>query len=40
MAEPQPLVRSRAFVSAGLDGVVALDAYNGRELWRYEIPGY
>ncbi|OHB79652.1 MAG: hypothetical protein A2W31_10865 [Planctomycetes bacterium RBG_16_64_10] len=36
---PAPLAAQGRLFHAGIDGIVALDAYNGRELWRYEIPG-
>ncbi|MCA9177392.1 MAG: PQQ-binding-like beta-propeller repeat protein, partial [Planctomycetales bacterium] len=36
---PAPLYSNGRLFHAGLDGVVAVDAYNGRELWRREIKG-
>ncbi len=34
---PAPLVAQGVMVVAGVHGLCGLDAYNGRELWRYEI---
>ena len=34
---PAPLYDQGRIFHAGLDGVIAVDAYNGRELWRYDI---
>jgi outer membrane protein assembly factor BamB len=36
---PSPLYHRGRLFHQGLDGIVAIDAYNGRELWRYDIPG-
>jgi outer membrane protein assembly factor BamB len=36
---PAPLYDHGRIFYAGLDGVIAVDAYNGKELWRHEIPG-
>ena len=36
---PAPLYLNGRLFHAGLDGIVAVDAYNGRELWRREIKG-
>ncbi|MCL4204029.1 MAG: PQQ-binding-like beta-propeller repeat protein [Pirellulaceae bacterium] len=36
---PSPLYDRGRLFHQGLDGIVAVDAYNGRELWRYSIPG-
>ena len=36
---PSPLYDRGRLLHQGLDGIVAVDAYNGRELWRYSIPG-
>jgi outer membrane protein assembly factor BamB len=36
---PAPLCDEGRLFHAGLDGIVALDAFNGRELWRHPIPG-
>ncbi len=35
---PAPLTHRGRLFHEGLDGLVAVDAYNGRELWRYDIP--
>jgi outer membrane protein assembly factor BamB len=35
---PAPLFSGGILYHEGLDGLVAVDAYNGREIWRYEIP--
>jgi len=35
---PSPLCHEGRLIYAGLNGVIALDAYNGHELWRYSIP--
>ncbi len=35
---PAPLFRDGRIYHAGLDQVIAVDAYNGQELWRYDIP--
>jgi outer membrane protein assembly factor BamB len=35
---PAPLCHAGRLIYAGLGGVIALDAYNGHELWRYSIP--
>jgi len=34
---PAPLCHEGRLIYGGLHGVIALDAYNGRELWRYPI---
>jgi len=36
---PAPLYDRGRLFHEGMDGIVAVDAYNGRELWRYDIPG-
>lgn len=36
---PAPLYSNGRLFHQGIDGIVAVDAYNGRELWRYDIPG-
>ena len=36
---PAPLFNSGRLFHEGINGIVAVDAYNGRELWRYEIKG-
>ena len=36
---PAPLYSDGRLFHAGLNGIVAVDAYNGRELWRHEIKG-
>ncbi len=36
---PAPLFNQGVLVAAGVDGLCALDAYNGRTLWTYAIPG-
>ena len=36
---PAPLVSHGRIVSEGLDSLVAVDAYNGTKLWRFELPG-
>jgi outer membrane protein assembly factor BamB len=36
---PAPLSADGRLFHEGMDGVVAVDAYNGRELWRYAVPG-
>jgi outer membrane protein assembly factor BamB len=35
---PAPLSHEGRLFHGGLNGIVAVDAYNGRELWRYDIP--
>jgi len=35
---PSPLYEDGRLIYEGLDGIIAVDAYNGRELWRYDIP--
>ncbi len=35
---PSPLYDDGRIFHAGLDGIIAVDAYNGHELWRHEIP--
>jgi outer membrane protein assembly factor BamB len=35
---PAPLASQWRLFHEGLDGIVAVNAYNGRELWRYSIP--
>ncbi len=35
---PAPLFYKGILYHEGLNGLVAVDAYNGREIWRYEIP--
>ncbi len=35
---PAPLAAEWRLIHEGLDGLVAVNAYNGRELWRYSIP--
>ena len=35
---PAPLAFQWRLFHEGLDGIVAVNAYNGRELWRYSIP--
>ncbi|MDP7205917.1 MAG: PQQ-binding-like beta-propeller repeat protein, partial [Pirellulaceae bacterium] len=36
---PSPLYDRGRLFHEGLDGIIAVDAYSGRELWRYEIKG-
>jgi outer membrane protein assembly factor BamB len=36
---PSPLYEDGLLIYEGLDGLIAVNAYNGRELWRYDIPG-
>lgn len=36
---PAPLFSDGRLFHLGLNGIIAVDAYNGRELWRYEIKG-
>ncbi|MBG86480.1 MAG: hypothetical protein CMO80_06210 [Verrucomicrobiales bacterium] len=36
---PAPLFHNGVLFSEGLDGIIAVDAYNGRKLWEYRIPG-
>ena len=36
---PAPLSNRGRLFHEGINGIVAVDAYNGRELWRYEIKG-
>lgn len=36
---PAPLFRNGVLFSEGLDGIIAVDAYNGRKLWEYRLPG-
>ncbi|MFV1965337.1 MAG: PQQ-binding-like beta-propeller repeat protein [Pirellulaceae bacterium] len=35
---PAPLCDGGRIFHQGLNGIIAVDAYNGRELWRYDIP--
>lgn len=35
---PSPLFKDGRLFHEGLDALVAVDAYNGRELWRYDVP--
>jgi outer membrane protein assembly factor BamB len=35
---PAPLAHRGRLFHEGLDGLVAVDAYNGREMWRYDVP--
>ena len=35
---PAPLAKDGRLFHEGMDGLVAVNAYNGRELWRYDIP--
>jgi outer membrane protein assembly factor BamB len=35
---PAPLLQEGRLFHEGMDGLVAVNAYNGRELWRYDIP--
>jgi outer membrane protein assembly factor BamB len=35
---PSPLVHQGRIFHEGLNGIIAVDAYNGHELWRYDIP--
>jgi len=35
---PAPLATDGRLYQAGMDGIIAVDAYNGRELWRCDIP--
>ncbi len=35
---PSPLFDEGRLLHEGMNGLVAVDAYNGRELWRYDIP--
>ena len=36
---PAPLVHRGCLVTEGLNGICAVDAYNGRTLWVYDLPG-
>ena len=36
---PAPLFADGLLVHEGLDGLICVDAYNGTERWRYELPG-
>lgn len=36
---PAPLFKNGILFSEGLDGLIAVDAYNGRKLWEYRLPG-
>ena len=36
---PSPLFHEGRLLHEGMDALIAVDAYNGRELWRYDIPG-
>jgi len=36
---PAPLVHRGCMVVGGIDAIVCLDAYNGRLLWTFELPG-
>ena len=35
---PTPLCHEGRLLHEGMNGLVAVDAYNGRELWRYDVP--
>ena len=35
---PAPLFNKGVLYSEGLDGLIAVDAYNGHQLWKYDIP--
>ena len=37
---PAPLFHRGVQITAGVDGLCALDAYNGRTLWKYELKGF
>ncbi len=37
---PAPVYHDGRLFVAGLHGILAMDAYNGRDLWTYPIPGY
>jgi outer membrane protein assembly factor BamB len=36
---PAPLFKNGILFSEGVDGLIAVDAYNGRKLWEYHLPG-
>jgi outer membrane protein assembly factor BamB len=36
---PAPLVHRGCMVVGGVDGIACLDAYNGRTMWTFELPG-
>ncbi len=36
---PAPLYENGRMFAMGMDAMVAVDAYNGRVLWRFEVPG-
>lgn len=36
---PAPLFSDGRLIHEGINGLVCIDAYNGHELWRYDIPG-
>ena len=35
---PAPLFKNGVLYSEGLDGIIAVDAYNGHKLWEYRLP--
>jgi len=37
---PAPLFHRGVQITAGVDGLCALDAYNGRTLWKYDLKGF
>ena len=37
---PTPLVHRGYMVVGGVDGLCAIDAYNGRRLWTFDLPGH
>lgn len=36
---PAPLFQNGVLYSEGLDNIIAVDAYNGHQLWKYDLPG-
>jgi outer membrane protein assembly factor BamB len=36
---PAPLFSDGRLIHEGINGLVCIDAYNGHEIWRYDIPG-
>jgi len=37
---PSPIVDRGRIIHPGIEGLIAVDAYNGHEMWRYPLPGW
>jgi outer membrane protein assembly factor BamB len=37
---PSPIVDRGLIIHPGIEGLIAVDAYNGHEIWRYPLPGW